>query len=83
MGFFRDVLQLSSVDTDDGWLILALPPAELCIHPTEGSAPNGLFFVSDNIEVTVKELKSRGVEFTRIIEEERCKMYPVTIPFAS
>ena len=33
--FFRDVLELSSVDAGGGWLIFALPPAELAAHPSE------------------------------------------------
>ena len=40
--FFRDTLGLASVDAGDGWLIFALPPAELGIHPAEeGSQPSG------------------------------------------
>ena len=69
--FFRDVLQLSFIDAGDGWLIFALPPAELGIHPTDGPAHHELFLMCDDIKVTVKELKSRGVEFTRPIAEER------------
>ena len=34
--FFRDVLELDSVDAGGGWLIFALPPAELGVHPTDG-----------------------------------------------
>jgi len=33
--FFRDVLGLDSVDSGGGWLIFALPPSELAIHPTD------------------------------------------------
>ena len=33
--FFRDVLKLSNVDVGDGWLIFALPPAELAVHPSD------------------------------------------------
>ena len=32
---FRDVLGFSAVDAGHGWLIFALPPAELGIHPEE------------------------------------------------
>ena len=35
--FFRDVLGLGSVDAGGGWLIFALPPTELGIHPTSRS----------------------------------------------
>ena len=31
--FFRDVLGFRSVDVGEGWLIFALPPAELAVHP--------------------------------------------------
>jgi catechol 2,3-dioxygenase-like lactoylglutathione lyase family enzyme len=34
--FLRDVLGLPSVDAHDGWLIFALPPAELGVHPGPG-----------------------------------------------
>jgi catechol 2,3-dioxygenase-like lactoylglutathione lyase family enzyme len=30
--FFRDVLQLPSIDAGHGWLIFALPPAEAAFH---------------------------------------------------
>ena len=33
--FFADVLELDSVDAGGGWLIFALPPAELAIHPAD------------------------------------------------
>jgi hypothetical protein len=32
--FLRDALELDSVDAGGGWLIFALPPAELGVHPT-------------------------------------------------
>ena len=33
--FFADVLNLDSVDAGGGWLIFALPPAELAVHPAD------------------------------------------------
>jgi hypothetical protein len=33
---FRDVFGVRHVDAGDGWLIFALPPAELGVHPPEG-----------------------------------------------
>jgi catechol 2,3-dioxygenase-like lactoylglutathione lyase family enzyme len=37
--FFRDVLQLPSVDAGHGWLIFALPPAEAAFHDLEQNDP--------------------------------------------
>jgi hypothetical protein len=31
--FFKTVLEFPSVDLGDGWLIFALPRAELAVHP--------------------------------------------------
>ena len=33
--FFRDVLGFANVDAGGGWLIFALPPAEVAVHPAE------------------------------------------------
>lgn len=67
--FFRDVLEFDHVDAGDGWLIFALPPAELGIHPAgEGGAPSGgheLWLMCDDIQATTTALREKGVEFTR------------------
>lgn len=72
--FFRDVLGLNSVDAGDGWLIFALPPAEIALHPGPGwGQPLGghqLFFMCHDVERTVEELGRRGVEFVSPITDE-------------
>jgi catechol 2,3-dioxygenase-like lactoylglutathione lyase family enzyme len=68
--FLRDVLGLRSVDAGGGWLIFALPPAELAAHPTDGEGHHELYLMCDDIAVTVEELKRKGAEFTRPITDE-------------
>jgi catechol 2,3-dioxygenase-like lactoylglutathione lyase family enzyme len=68
--FFRDVLGLSSVDAGGGWLIFALPPAELAAHPAHGGGRHELYLMCDDIRATVEELQAKGVEFTRGISDE-------------
>jgi catechol 2,3-dioxygenase-like lactoylglutathione lyase family enzyme len=68
--FFRDVLGFPSVDVGGGWLIFALPPAELAAHPTQEAAHHRLYLMCDDINATVAELEARGVEFTKEISEE-------------
>ncbi len=53
--FFRDVLGFAAVDAGDGWLIFALPPGELAVHPGS-AAGHELFFMCHDIEATVAEL---------------------------
>ena len=65
--FFRDTLGLCSVDAGGGWLIFALPPGELGIHPAnseESEKHHQLYLMCDDIESTIAELKAKGVEFT-------------------
>jgi catechol 2,3-dioxygenase-like lactoylglutathione lyase family enzyme len=59
--FLRDVLDFRSVDAGDGWLIFALPPAEVAVHPAaQGS--HELYLMCDDIAATVADLEARGVE---------------------
>lgn len=62
----RDVFGLNHVDAGGGWLIFTLPPAELGIHPFEGSvgsdgAPHKVSFMCDDIQKTAAELRAKGV----------------------
>jgi catechol 2,3-dioxygenase-like lactoylglutathione lyase family enzyme len=68
--FLRDVLGLDSVDAGGGWLIFALPPAELAAHPTDGDPSTALYLMCDDIEATVAELEAKGVEFARAVSDE-------------
>ena len=63
--FFTDVLGLSSVDAGGGWLIFALPPAELAVHPADGSTRHELYLMCDDIHATLAELRGKGVEVAK------------------
>jgi catechol 2,3-dioxygenase-like lactoylglutathione lyase family enzyme len=67
--FFRDVLGLPSVDAGHGWLIFALPPAEIAAHPADGDdqGHHELYLMCDDIEATVDDLTRKGVVFSRPI----------------
>jgi predicted enzyme related to lactoylglutathione lyase len=64
---FRDVFGFSHVDAGDGWLIFALPPTELGIHPAEGptfetGVRHQLTFMCDDLATTIEDLRAKGVE---------------------
>ena len=69
--FFADVLEQPSVDAGGGWLIFKLPTAELATHPSDGAPSQELYFMCDDVEATMQELRDKGVEFTQDISEER------------
>lgn len=70
--FLRDVLKLDHVDAGGGWLIFALPPAELGVHPLEDDEKphHRLYLMCDDIHATITDLKNRGVEFLSGVEDQ-------------
>jgi hypothetical protein len=63
----RDVFGFKHVDAGDGWLIFALPPAELGVHPAEGptyqsGVRHQVTLMCDDIQVTVKDLRAKSIE---------------------
>ena len=68
--FFRDVLELDFVDAGGGWLIFALPPAELGVHPTDGPPKHELYLMCDDVDATVAELEAKGVSLSRPVSDE-------------
>jgi catechol 2,3-dioxygenase-like lactoylglutathione lyase family enzyme len=69
--FFADVLALPSVDAGGGWLIFALPPAEVAAHPADEGGAHKLYLMCDDIGATVAQLERKGVTFSRPVSEER------------
>jgi predicted enzyme related to lactoylglutathione lyase len=68
--FFADVLGMPSVDAGGGWLIFALPPAELAIHPADGPGRHELYLMCDDIQATLAELRGKGVEVARDVADQ-------------
>jgi len=63
----RDVFGWKHVDAGAGWLIFALPPAEIGVHPAEGptyesGVRHQFSLMCDNIHSTIGELRGkRGI----------------------
>ena len=60
---FRDVFGWKSVEDHPGWLIFALPPSELGVHPSEGSTKHEICLICDDLAVTMAELRAKGIDF--------------------
>ena len=63
--FFRDVLGFDHVDAHDGWPIVALPPAELGVHPAAANGGHEPWLMCDDLPLSIAELREKGVQFTR------------------
>ncbi len=64
--FLRDVIGFPFVDAGHGWLIFALPPGEMAVHPNEEGAATStaLYLICDDLTKTMAELRKKGAEFT-------------------
>jgi catechol 2,3-dioxygenase-like lactoylglutathione lyase family enzyme len=79
--FFRDVLGLASADSGGGWLIFALPPAEVAIHPTEEKDHHELYLLCEDMEAAAQELERKGVALKRPFDEPRWgRVTELTLP---
>jgi len=70
--FFRDKVRLPGSDIGEGWWIFDLAEGDLGVHPVEDPGDAGdhdVSFYCDDIHGTVADLKSRGVPFTKDVED--------------
>lgn len=67
--FFRDVLGFESVDAGGGWLIFALPPADLAIHPGKDGR-HELYLMCADLEATLLELNRKGIKVKSPVSEQ-------------
>jgi len=78
--FLRDVLSFKSVDAGHGWLIFALPPAEIAVHPAEGEGKHELYLMCDDLAATLRDLKSKLVKVSDVSEQRWGNLASLTLP---
>ena len=76
--FLRDVLGFRPVDAGEGWLIFALPPSEIAVHPSDGDFTQDhaghemlgivLYLMCDDVRAVVADLTSRKVGCAQVAE---------------
>ncbi len=78
--FFRDVLGLAHVDVGGGWLIFALPPAEVAVHPSDRDDKHELYLMCDDIEAFVGKMKARQIACTPVTNQRWGLLTKLTLP---
>ena len=77
--FFRDVLGFSSVDVGGGWLIFALPPAEVAFHPGS-NGKHELYLVCDDVYAAIDKLRLKSVRCAPVSDEGWGLLTRVSLP---
>jgi hypothetical protein len=81
--FFRDVIRLRHVDAGDGWLIFALPPSEIAVHPTKTAQKHfqqSLYLMCKNLETTMALLREKKVSCKVVGDQNWGRVAKITLP---
>ncbi len=78
--FMRDVLEFPYVDVGHNWLIFALPPAEVAVHPSDKNDAHELYFMCDDVKQLVTDLQKKNVSCSAIQEERWGSLIHMTLP---
>jgi len=78
--FLRDVLGFSSVDAGHGWLIFALPPGEVAVHPDEKGNRQELYFMCDDLKAEIAALGKKGVRCSEVQEARWGSISKIRLP---
>ncbi len=81
--FFKDILKLPNVDIGHGWLIFALPPSEIAVHPSNGNVMHEIYLMCDDINLFVEEMSVHKVICSAIENQRWGLLVYLTLPGGS
>lgn len=78
--FFKDVLGFSSVDAGHGWLIFALPPAEVAVHPADENDQHQLYLMCEDLQTIMSALDAKGIHCSEVQEPPWGSLTMISLP---
>ena len=78
--FFRDVLKYPFADAGHGWLIFALPPAEIAVHASDENDLHEFYFMCDDVQAFISDMKKKNVPCTSVDEQRWGSITRITLP---
>lgn len=79
--FFKEVLNLSSVDAGGGYIIFGLPQSEASIHQTDGEVPHHeLYFLYQDVNAFVASMNEQKIPCGEIQDQGWGLVVQVTLP---
>jgi catechol 2,3-dioxygenase-like lactoylglutathione lyase family enzyme len=78
--FFRNVLGFASVDAGHGWLIFAMPPAEVAFHPSDANDVHELYFMCEDLKAEMAALAEKGVRCSDVQEARWGSITKIQLP---
>jgi catechol 2,3-dioxygenase-like lactoylglutathione lyase family enzyme len=78
--FLRDILGFGAVDAGQAWLIFALPPVEVAVHPAEDDDRHELYFMCDDLRAEILTLGEKGVRCSEVQEARWGSVTKIRLP---
>jgi catechol 2,3-dioxygenase-like lactoylglutathione lyase family enzyme len=78
--FFKNVLGFHSVDAGHGWLIFALPPAEVACHPGDENDQHQLYLMCEDLNQIMAALNAKGIHCSEVQEPPWGSLTSITLP---
>jgi len=78
--FFKNVLKFNHVDVGHGWLIFALPPSEIAVHPSAENGHSEFYLLCDDIHSFIREMSEKGVACSPIETQSWGDITRLTLP---
>jgi hypothetical protein len=78
--FLQNVLGLPHVDVGGGWLIFALPPAEVAVHPSNENDRHELFLMCENEKAFVAALKKKKIKCEPVSDQGWGLLTQIVLP---
>ncbi len=78
--FLQDVLGLAHVDVGGGWLIFALPPSEVAVHPGPKNGAHEFYLMCDDVNAFVAAVGERGIRASAVKDRGWGLLTTLTLP---
>jgi len=78
--FFRDVLNLASVDAGGGFLLFALPPSEFAVHESDANGGHEFFLMCEDMEEFLDAMRDAEIAFSAPANRGWGTVTAITLP---
>jgi hypothetical protein len=69
-----------NLDVGHGWLIFALPKAELAVHPSDVNNQHELYLMCDDVHAFVADMQAQAITCSSIDEQRWGSITRLTLP---
>ena len=78
--FFAEVLKLANVDAGGGWLIFALPSAEVAVHPAQENDRHELYLMCADVKAFIAEMNRHNIACGDVKDERWGLLTQLVLP---